>query len=177
MPEKEATARIKINKLLEAAGWRFFPEDNAPANIRLEPSVTIKSADLDALGENFEKTSKGFIDFLLLDSKGFPLIVLEAKSEDKNPLVGDDYIVLTQRPNYQSEAAWRNEGERPGYIQANKLRFLRPYQLKAIHALQRAVKDGKDRFLFEMATGTGKTLTAAAVIKLFLRTGNARRGR
>ena len=33
--------------------------------------------------------------------------------------------------------------------------------------------DGNDRFLFEMATGTGKTLTAAAVIKLFLRTGNA----
>ena len=240
MANKEATARIKINKLLEAAGWRFFPEGDAPANIRLEPSVTIKSADLEALGENFEKTSKGFIDFLLLDSKGFPLIVLEAKSEDKNPLVGkeqarkyaksqncrfvilsngnlhyfwdlergnpylitsfptpdsvigyqqvrpnpqrliedpvgDDYIVLTQRPNYQSEAAWRNEAERPGYIQANKLRFLRPYQLKAIHALQRAVKDGKDRFLFEMATGTGKTLTAAAVIKLFLRSGNARR--
>ena len=240
MANKEATARIKINKLLEAAGWRFFPEGSAPANIRLEPSVTIKSSDLEALGENFEKTSKGFIDFLLLDAKGFPLIVLEAKSEDKNPLVGkeqarkyaksqncrfvilsngnlhyfwdlergnpylitsfptpdsvtgyqqvtpnpqrliedqvgDDYIVLTQRPNYQSEAAWRNEAERPGYIEANKLRFLRPYQLKAIHALQQAVKEGKDRFLFEMATGTGKTLTAAAVIKLFLRTGNARR--
>ncbi len=89
--------------------------------------------------------------------------------------ISDDYIVLTQRPNYQSEAAWRNEAERPGYIQANKLRFLRPYQLKAIHALQRAVKEGKDRFLFEMATGTGKTLDAAAVIKLFLRSGNAKR--
>ena len=47
--------------------------------------------------------------------------------------------------------------------------------MKAVHALQRAVKDGKDRFLFEMATGTGKTLTAAAVIKLFLRSRNARR--
>ena len=240
MANKEATARVKINKLLEAAGWRFFSEGNSPANIRLEPSVTVKSADLDALGENFEKTSKGFIDFLLLNTKGFPLIVLEAKSEDKNPLVGkeqarkyaksqncrfiilsngnlhyfwdlergnpylitsfptpdsvigyqqvapnpqrlieeqvnDDYIVLTQRPIYQSEAAWRNEAERPGYIQANKLRFLRPYQLKAIYALQRAVKEGKDRFLFEMATGTGKTLTAAAVIKLFLRSGNAHR--
>lgn len=58
--------------------------------------------------------------------------------------------------------------ERPAYIQANKLRFLRPYQLKAIHRLQAAVKDGKDRFLFEMATGTGKTLTEAAVVKLFL---------
>ena len=87
MAHKEATARIKINKLLEKAGWRFFPEGGAPANIRLEPSVTIKSADLEALGENFEKTSTGFIDFLLLDAKGFPLIVLEAKSEDKSPLV------------------------------------------------------------------------------------------
>jgi type I restriction enzyme, R subunit len=240
MPNREATARIKINKLLEEAGWRFFPDGCAPANICLEPSVKIRPSDLDALGENFEKTRKGFIDFLLLDSKGFPLIVLEAKSEEKDPLigkeqarkyskslnsrfvilsngnlhyfwdlergnpyiitsfptpdsvigyqqvkpnpqrlvedqVGEDYIVLTQRPNYQSEAAWRNEAERPGYIQANKLRFLRPYQLKAIFALQRAIKDGKDRFLFEMATGTGKTLTAAAVIKLFLRSGNARR--
>ncbi|MDP1708828.1 MAG: DEAD/DEAH box helicase family protein [Gammaproteobacteria bacterium] len=240
MSDKEATARIKINKLLEAAGWRFFADGNMPANIRLEPSVTIKSADLDALGDNFEKTSKGFIDFLLLDAKGFPFIVLEAKSEAKSPLVGkeqarkyaksqncrfvilsngnlhyfwdlergnpylitsfptpdsvigyqqvtpnpqrlieeqvgEDYIVRTQRPNYASEAAWQNEAERPGYIQVNKLRFLRPYQLKAIHSLQAAVGDGKDRFLFEMATGTGKTFTAAAVIKLFLRSGNVRR--
>jgi type I restriction enzyme R subunit len=237
---KEATARIKINRLLESAGWRFFPDGKAPANICLEPCVKIKESDLDALGEDFERTGKGFIDFLLLNEKGFPFIVLEAKAEDKNPLVGKeqarkyarsqscrfvilsngnlhyfwdlergtpylitsfptpgsvisyqqvtpnpqrliddlvgkDYIVLTQRPTYQSEAAWRNEAERPGYIQANKLRFLRPYQLKAIHVLQQAVKDGKDRFLFEMATGTGKTLTAAAVIKLFLRSGNARR--
>ncbi len=240
MSDKEATARIKINKLLEAAGWRFFSEGDAPANIRLEPGVTIKSTDLDALGANFEKSSKGFVDFLLLDAKGFPLLVLEAKAEDKNPLIGKeqarkyaksqncrfvmlsngnlhyfwdlergspyvitsfptpdsvtgyqklkpnpqrlieepvgaDYIVRTQRPNYTTEAAWQNEAERAGYIQTNKLRFLRPYQLKAIHSLQAAVGDGKDRFLFEMATGTGKTLTAAAVIKLFLRSGNVSR--
>jgi len=31
---KEATARIKINKLLETAGWRFFAEGSAPANNR-----------------------------------------------------------------------------------------------------------------------------------------------
>ena len=36
MSEKEATARIKINKLLEAAGWRFFQDGDALANIRLE---------------------------------------------------------------------------------------------------------------------------------------------
>ena len=90
MSNKEATARIKVNKLLEQSGWRFFPEGTSPANIRLESSVTIKSSDLDALGDNFEKAKKGYIDFLLLDAKGFPLIVLEAKSEDKNPLVGKE---------------------------------------------------------------------------------------
>jgi hypothetical protein len=31
MPEKEATARVTISKLLEAAGWRFFPDGSAPA--------------------------------------------------------------------------------------------------------------------------------------------------
>jgi type I restriction enzyme R subunit len=237
---KEATARIKINKLLEAAGWRFFPDPGGPANIKLEHTTTVTPDHLDSLGEDFEKTSKGFIDFLLLNEKGFPFIVLEAKSEDKNPLVGKeqarkyaraqncrfvilsngnlhyfwdlergnpyiltafpspesvgsyqkvepnpsrlveepvgpDYIVLTQRPNYKSEAAWINEAERPGFVEANRLRFLREYQLKAVQAVQKAVREGKDRFLFEMATGTGKTLTAAAVIKLFLRSQNASR--
>ena len=50
MPDKEATARIKINKLLEAAGWRFFADGDAPANIRLEPSVKLKSIDLEEMG-------------------------------------------------------------------------------------------------------------------------------
>ena len=94
MSDKEATARIKINKLLEVAGWRFFSEGDAAANIRLDPGVTIKSTDLDALGANFEKSSKGFVDFLLLDAKGFPLLVLEAKAEDKNPLIGKEQALV-----------------------------------------------------------------------------------
>jgi hypothetical protein len=92
MADKEATARIKINKLLEAAGWRFLPDGHHPANVFLEPSVAIKSTDLDAFGHNFEKLSKGFIDFLLCDAKGFPLIILEAKAEQKNPLSGKTLI-------------------------------------------------------------------------------------
>jgi type I restriction enzyme R subunit len=87
---KEATARIKINKLLEAAGWRFFAEGKSPANIQLEPSINIKTHDLDALGEDFEKSTKGFIDFLLLNEKGFPFIVLEAKAEHLSPLAGKE---------------------------------------------------------------------------------------
>jgi len=230
---KEAAARIKINKLLEAAGWRFFADAKGPANVQLEPSVKLTAQALDELGENFEKASKGFIDFLLLNEKGFPFIVLEAKGEDKSPLIGkeqarkyaksqncrfvilsngnlhyfwdlergnpsiitafptptsvtgyqkttpdpkrlieevveDDYVVLTQRPNYATEAAWKNESERARFIEVNGLRFLRFYQKKAIYAIQQAIKKGSDRFLLEMATGTGKTLTAAALIKLFL---------
>jgi hypothetical protein len=39
MITKEATARIKINKLLETAGWRFFPESGKAVNICLEPEA------------------------------------------------------------------------------------------------------------------------------------------
>lgn len=52
---------------------------------------------------------------------------------------------------------------------------MRKYQVNAIKALQQSVREGNQRFLFEMATGTGKTLTSAAVIRLFLRSGNANR--
>ena len=62
---KEATARIKINKLLEASGWRFFADGSKPANIQLESGVKIKPTDLEGMGEDFEKTKRGFLDFLL----------------------------------------------------------------------------------------------------------------
>jgi type I restriction enzyme R subunit len=35
----EATARIKINKLLEEANWRFFDSADGKANISLESNV------------------------------------------------------------------------------------------------------------------------------------------
>lgn len=240
MAAKEALARIKINKLLEEAGWRFFDDGNGPANVALEPNTKITETQINDLGEDFEKVSDGFIDFLLLDPSGKPLIVLEAKSEDKNPLaakeqarryareqnarfiilsngnihylwdleqgnpsvitkfpspegirnhhefkpnadqlanelVGKDFIALTQMPGYANEAAWKNEAERPKFAEKNKLRFLRDYQKRAVESVQRAAKKGATRFLFEMATGTGKTLTSAAIVKLFLKTRNATR--
>jgi hypothetical protein len=36
MPPKEAHARIRINKLLEEAGWRFLDDGKNPASIVLE---------------------------------------------------------------------------------------------------------------------------------------------
>ena len=44
----EAHARIKINKLLEDAGWRFFDDENSPANILLENHIKITQQEVDA---------------------------------------------------------------------------------------------------------------------------------
>lgn len=235
MATKEAKARIKINKLLENAGWQFFDDENGMANISLEPNVKLEPLDND-----FDSIAKGFVDYLLLDERGFPLIVLEAKKEEKSPLDGkeqarryaqsqnvrfvilsngnihyfwdisygnptvitefptlesikhkatfspnngrlgdekidENYIALTQKSNILDEPRFLDPQTKRSYIAENSIRLLRPYQIRAIEALQSSAKDGNDRFLFEMATGTGKTLTAAAVIKLFLRTGNAKR--
>ena len=238
--QKEARARIKINDLLKNAGWRFFDDEKGKANIVLENNVKLTKQSIDELGNDFEKIGKGFIDFLLLDENDFPFVVLEAKSEDKDPLDGkeqarryaqsqntrfiilsngnlhylwdlehgnpaviitfptfeslrhlesfkpsfvslseekveNDYIVKTQNPNYQKDPRWINEAQRNDFINEQDLKFLRPYQLASIHALQNSARKGNGRYLFEMATGTGKTLVSAGVIKLFLKTGNAKR--
>ena len=86
MSQSEAQSRIKINRLLEEAGWRFFDDDNGSANIQLEQGTKITRNDIDAFGEDFENTRNGWIDFLLLDDSEFPLVVLEAKRDDKRPL-------------------------------------------------------------------------------------------
>jgi type I restriction enzyme R subunit len=240
MPAKEAKARIKINKLLEEAGWRLVDDAIGKANVVLENNAKITTRILNEMGEDFEKTSNGFIDYLLLDDRGYPFLVLEAKAEQKNPLVGKeqarkyaraqncrfvilsngnihylwdieksnptpisrfpspdslhvytehihhpeklmqetvdrDYIVLTQKPNYAEYPDYQNETSRENFINSQKICFLRDYQVRAVQSIQESVKNGNERFLFEMATGTGKTLVSAAVIKLFLRTSNAQR--
>jgi type I restriction enzyme R subunit len=238
--QREAKSRILINDLLRRSGWRFFDDENGPANTRLEAHVKLKKKLLAELGDDFEKTAHGFVDYLLLDDRGFPMAVLEAKSEKFDPLVGKeqarkyarsqnarfvvlsngnlhyfwdleqgnpvlitefptseslehfhtfkpnpealvaerveaDYVAITQNPNYRHDPRWSDQTQRDAFLKDTELKFLRPYQLRAITALQDAVRQGQTRFLFEMATGTGKTLTAAAVIKLFMRTSNAKR--
>ena len=237
---KEAAARIKINELLKESGWRFFDEKGRPANIVLENQTKITQKMIDDYGNDFERVSMGFIDFLLLDEHSHPIIVLEAKSEKHSPLVGKEqartyarsqncrfillsngnlhyfwdtqqgnpyiitkfpspesmkgyehynpdpdalvneivtsgYIAVTQKHDYDQSPDFHNEDTRAEYLKKHNISLLRPYQVKAVESIQNAVRKGNNRFLFEMATGTGKTLISAAVIKLFLKTGNAHR--
>ena len=59
MAAKEAKARIKINKLLDESGWRFFDCAAGKGNIVLEPKVRLTKTAVDALGEDFEQTGNG----------------------------------------------------------------------------------------------------------------------
>ena len=83
---KEAKARIKINKLLEEAGWRFEDSDKAKANIRLEANVKFQDGDDDFENSQTHDGRRGAIDFLLLDKDNRPLVVVEAKKESIDPL-------------------------------------------------------------------------------------------
>jgi len=226
---KESYSRLKINKLLEESGWILIDTPEQKKNVDTEPNVKYGNG-----GDG------GFIDYLLFDKKGFPLVVIEAKKEERDPLVGkeqartyamnikarfiilsngnihylwdiqsgnprvinvfptqetligyeeykpkkeliineivdSDYIVQTQFPTYKNDPDYINEKSRGTFITNNKLCFLRDYQIKAINSIQNSIKEGNDRFLWEMSTGTGKTATSAGIIKLFLRTENSKR--
>ena len=239
--KKEAKARLIINKMLETAGWRLIDGQSGKVNVTVEDHIVSGVYERDStLGDNFEKVSGGFADYVLWGEDKKPLAVLEAKKSSIEPLtakeqardyaaslgakwvilsngqthyqwnieegnpelihqfpsqeslahhtaikrdlntlinekVGADYIALTQRPDYKLDPRWQSEEGKKEMIDVDGLRFLRDYQLNAIKSIQQAVGDGKKRFLFEMATGTGKTLTSAALIKLFVRTENASR--
>lgn len=89
--------------------------------------------------------------------------------------IDENYIISTQFPNFANDPDFQDSEKRPAFLRKNNLKQMRPYQVEAIRSIQTSAKTGSQRFLFEMATGTGKTLISAAVIKLFLKTGNAKR--
>lgn len=243
MTKKEASARLKINRMLEESGWRLLDTGEGRANVDVETYLRNKNLPVSdaSIGEDFQNIQSGFIDYLLLDDDQRPIAVLEAKRESISPLsakeqarayansehvryvilsngnthflwdmqegnpepisrfpaleslqeakkfkanpetltgetIDETYIASSQLPNFDQSPEWREGGDaRKDFIDRNKLKIMRGYQVEAVKSIQKAASQGKERYLLEMATGTGKTLTCAAIIKLFLKTGNARR--
>lgn len=201
----ETEVRVVIDGLLRKTGWRLPDEAN--------PSVRM------------EKRSDGRpADYLLLDSKTYPIAVLEAKKSEINPLSGKEqardyatshqarFVILSNGMQHflwdtesgnpesvmeiptqeslerakgvsNSPSAFENQIIGKNYIVLSQgagippesARPLRDYQLEAVEAVRQAAAEGKKSYLLEMATGVGKTLVSAAVIKMFLRSGNAKR--
>ncbi len=127
--------------------------------------------------------SNGFQHYFWDIEQGNPTIInsffsqeqLELRKSNFNPPrkeseeIDNFYIAKTQLPNFLQNPDYLDETKREGFLKKNKLRILRDYQLRAVKAVQKDIREGKDRFLLEMATGTGKTLTSSAIIKMFLR--------
>ncbi|MBA2469038.1 MAG: DEAD/DEAH box helicase family protein, partial [Chloroflexia bacterium] len=201
LPQTEATARIRIDKALEASGWDLLDS----RQVRYE-----------------EHNLSGRADYLLMDEYGHVACVLEAKREDKDPYDAKEqargyaenlkapFILLSngnehwfwnyersdQKDAYRVERFPSQDDLRrlrlknlhpPRDLQTEIVRSdylhslvpetsLRAYQINAMNAIARGFdEDHKRKFLLEMATGTGKTLLCAALIRRFLRTQNAER--
>src|SRR5438046_2283155 len=234
----EAQARITINNMLGDAGWCVLPDgDGQREDVTLEHRLSGRTfSPNDDFVKDFERAPEGFVDYVLLNTDGRAVAVVEAKRESIDPLtakeqarayaeslnashiflsnglvhwywnlrqgnpvkisrflpleklgkasewrpdparlasakIDKNYIAVSQDSDWLSYSA----ADRPTIQVNKKIRLLRDYQLDAIRALQNAAVAGKDRFLFEMATGTGKTLLSAAIAKLYLRTENATR--
>ena len=137
----------------------------------------------DSLNCRFVILSNGIQHYQWDLEQGSPFVIdqfptqqqIELRREKFNPPVKEDekisnnYIGVTQHPNFEKDPNYLDESKRSDFLTRNKIRVLRDYQLGAVHSVQKSVQDGKDRFLLEMATGTGKTLVSCAIIKMFLR--------
>ena len=199
--QNEAFSRVLIDKALEFSGWDLLD----PKQVRFEYNIIA-----------------GRIDYLLLDSLGRVLCVLEAKREDSDPYdakgqargyaenLNAPFIILSngrehwfwnferadQRDAYRIERLpscedlerlrlknlqlprpLESEIITPEYLQHLKYDLtLRRYQIRAMDEIARLFdRDARRQFLLEMATGTGKTLLCAAIIRRFLATRNAER--
>lgn len=199
--QPEAFSRILIDKALEASGWDLLN----PQQIQFELHTT-----------------NGRADYLLKDSLGRVLCVLEAKHEGLDPYDAKEqargyaenlhapFVLLS---NGREHWFWNYEraDERDAYrierlpscedlervrlknlkpprpleteiIRPEYLRDLRPdltlrgYQIRAMDEIAKGFDvERRRKFLLEMATGTGKTLLCAALIRRFLITRNAER--
>ena len=143
----------------------------------------------ESLNCRFVILSNGVSHYFWDIEQGSPTVVdifpsqeqLELRKTNFNPPrqeveeIGVDYIAQTQLPKFDQNPDYLDEKKRDDFLRNNKLRLLRDYQLKAVRAVQSSIAEGKDRFLLEMATGTGKTLTSSAIIKMFLRLYNVKR--
>ena len=182
----EAFARVKIDALLQDAGW----------NLTDGVSVLFEHALPDGTQA----------DYVLCDRRGRPMAALEAKRASIDPITAQDqgrhyaeelgvpFVFLSN-----GEDVWFLDRESDAharriagfYAQDDLARRIaarqsrrdlstvaierkivdRDYQIACIEALTAEVSRGRRKLLVEMATGTGKTRTAAAFIKRLFEAG------
>ena len=182
----EAFARVKIDALLQDAGW----------NLTDGSSVLFEHALPDG----------SQADYVLCDRAGRPMAALEAKRASTDPIIAQDqgkhyaeqlgvpFVFLSngEEVRFLDRETDAHAREIAGFfaqddlerrIAARRVRrdlstvgidrriVDRDYQTECIEALSAEVTRGRRKLLVEMATGTGKTRTAAAFIKRLFEAG------
>jgi len=201
MPAPEAFSRVLIDKELENSKWNLL--DNH--QVRFEQHAHSGRADyllmdknggvlcvLEAKRENFDpydakEQVRGYAENLKA-----PFVILSNGKEHwfwnlQRANEQDAYRIerLPSREdmerqllkNMQPPKPLLSERLSPDYLRRFRDDIkLRGYQIRALDEISKQFDNLKRRkFLLEMATGTGKTLLCAALIRLFLETRNAER--
>ena len=193
LPGDQGNINVKTEKTNKSgrADYVLFNSSNFPlciieAKKELKSPLNGKEQARDyaqSLNCRFIILSNGFKHYFWDINEGNPTVINSFYSQEQLELwkasfnpprkeseeIDNFYIAKTQLPNFLQNPDYIDETKRAGFLKKNKLRILRDYQLGAVKAVQKDIRDGKDRFLLEMATGTGKTLTSSAIIKMFLR--------
>jgi type I restriction enzyme, R subunit len=199
--QNEAFSRILIDKALEFSGWNLLN----PRQVQFELHTSGGRADyllkdklggvlcvLEAKREDLDpydakEQARGYAEnlkapFVIL-SNGHEHWFWNFERADQRDayrierLPSSNDLERLRLKNLQPPRPLESEILRPNYLQHLKHDLaLRRYQIAAIDEIARLF-DGKGRrkFLLEMATGTGKTLLCAAMIRRFLTTRNAER--
>lgn len=186
----EADARMVIDKLLETAGWRITnkaqvsteePSVDGRADYLLKDSRTRPLAVIEAKRFAVDPYSAKDQAREYAQSLGAHFVILSNGEEhyfwdyedgDARPVMGmPSQADLERRANIKIHRRGSLEESLSIISWPEKFIFkgdevkTRPYQLRCLKKADEALVCGRRRMLFEMATGTGKTLTIAMLMK------------
>lgn len=199
--QNEAFSRVLIDRALEYSGWNLLD----PQQVQFELHTATGRADYllkDQLGRTLCVLEAKREDLDPYDAKeqarGYaenlnaPFVILSngrehwfwnfqrADQQDAyriERLPSREDLERVRLKNFQPPRPLQTEVISPAYLRSLRPDLtLRGYQIRAMDAIAQGF-DNKSRrkFLLEMATGTGKTLLCAALIRRFLLTRNAER--
>jgi len=199
--QNEAFSRILIDKALEFSGWDLLD----PKQIQFESHTANGRADyllknglghvlcvLEAKRENLDpydakEQARGYAEnlkapFIILSNGREHWFWNYERADQRDAyrierLPSRDDLERLRLKNLQPPRPLESEVVKPEYLRHLRHDLtLRRYQIDAMNEIARLFdRDAQRKFLLEMATGTGKTLLCAALIRRFLNTRNAER--
>ena len=186
----EADTRIVIDRLLRDAGWdienKSYVSTEEPCadgradyllkNHRTQPLAVVEAKRFSIDPYSAKKQTKDYAvglaaPFIVL-SNGREHYFWDYENGDARPVLGfPTQADLERRSNLRLHRRGDIATSLRSIPYPSRFRFkgeevdARPYQLRCLQAADDALIAGRRRMLFEMATGTGKTLTVAMLMK------------